>query len=591
NSYQSEYLNILLAENAVTLLQNKNNLIPIQHLDTLTIASVIIGGKSINDFQETLSLYAPVKHFSLSSASKQWERDTLRKKLLGYNLVIIGIVGTSNNPGKNFGIDTDNILFVNALSKKSKVIVDVFANPYSLALLDSVNADAIIASYENNEYLLNLSAQLIFGGVSAKGCLPVTASKRFPIGIGIETPAPIRFKYTVPEELGIDSKKLEHIDTLVMNGISEKAFPGCEVFLAKDKKVFYYKSFGYHTYENKRAVKRDDIYDLASLTKIAATTAATMQLAAQKKIMLDDYLCYHLPELEGTDKMNINIREMLTHQAGFRDWIPFYQKTMSKGEYNPGIYSKTKSNEFPFRVADKVYINANYADTIWKRIIESPVSAQHEYKYSDLDLLFMWRIVERITKIPMNEYLQKNFYSPLGLSTMGFRPRERLPLFRIVPTEYDIKFRKQLIHGDVHDPAAAMLGGVAGHAGLFSDANDVGIMMQLFLQKGEYAGRRYIDTATVSEFTKCQFCADNRRGVGFDKPESDPKKDSPICDCVSYLSFGHQGFTGTITWADPEKNLVYVFLSNRVYPDADNNKITKLGIRSAILRTVYGAMR
>ncbi len=296
--------------------------------------------------------------------------------------------------------------------------------------------------------------------------------------------------------------------------------------------------------------------------------------------------------------MSIRIRDMMTHQAGLRDWIPFYQKTMSKGEYKPGIYNKTMTAEFPLRVANKLYMNKSYADTIWKRIIESPLSGKTEYKYSDLGLMFMWKIIEVEAKMPIEEFLQKTFYAPLGLSTMGYRPRERFPTSRLIPTEYDVKFRKQLVHGDVHDPAAAMLGGVAGHAGLFSNANDLGIMMQMFLQKGEYAGRRYIDTATVREFTSCQYCLDpgksgegNRRGIGFDKQEPDPRKDKPICDCVSYLSFGHQGFTGTITWADPEKDLVYVFLSNRVYFDADNNKITKMGIRSAILRTVYGAMR
>jgi len=605
NSYRAEYLNILLAENAVTLLQNKNNIIPITNLDTLKIACVMIGTKKENKFSEMLSLYAPVKFFSLSRDSKQSERDTLQKRLLAFDLIIAGISGTLTNPDKNFGIDKENIDFIKILSradssgnKQRRVIVDVFANPYSLALLDSVDADAIIASYENNEYLMNLSAQVIFGGVSTKGRLPVTVSKRFPVGSGLTTPAPIRYKYTVPEELGMDSKRLEWIDTIVTKGIKEKAFPGCQVFLAKDRKVFYHRSFGYHTYEKKRPVKRDDIYDLASITKIASTTAAMMKLTDEKKIKLDDLLCDHLPELEGTNKMNINLREMMTHQAGLRDWIPFYLKTMKRGEYLPGIYNRTRTGVYTNRVAEKLYMNRSYADTIWQRVIESPVSDKHEYKYSDLGLLFMWRIVERRTGIPIEEYMSRQLYTPLGLSTMGFRPRERFPLIRIVPTEYDIKFRKQLVHGDVHDPAAAMLGGVAGHAGLFSDANDLGVIMQMYLQKGEYGGRRYIDSATVNVCTKCQFCAGpenggngNRRGIGFDKPETDPKKDSPICDCVSYLSFGHQGFTGTITWADPEKQLVYVFLSNRVYPDAENQKITKMGIRSNILKVVYGAMK
>ncbi|TAL62817.1 MAG: serine hydrolase, partial [Bacteroidetes bacterium] len=378
NSYRAEYLNILLAENSITLLQNKSKLIPLKNLDTLNIACVMIGAKQENKFRAMLSLYAPIKFFSLSKGSRQWERDTLQKKILGYDLVIAGIAGTHNNPDKNFGIDKESIDFLKNVSKRSKLIVDVFANPYSLSLMDSLDADAIIASFENNDCLMNLSAQIIFGGVSAKGKLPVTASKRFAAGSGLKTASPIRYKYTVPEELGMDSKKLESIDTLVLKGIKEKAFPGCEVFLAKDRKVFYYKSFGYHTYENKRPVKRDDIYDLASVTKIASTTAAMMKLTDERKIKIDDYLCYHLPELEGSNKMNISIREMMAHQAGLRDWIPFFQKTMKRGEYLPGIYSKTKSKEYPLRVANKLFITRSYTDTLWDNIIESPLSKKLE---------------------------------------------------------------------------------------------------------------------------------------------------------------------------------------------------------------------
>lgn len=602
NSSRSELLNILLAENSLTVLKNKNEVLPLKNLDTLKIASVGIGIYGGNKFQEMLGNYAPVKNFFLSREPKGREIDSLLSKLKNYNLIIIGIAGNNNAPKRDFGITDQSISFIQRATQQAKVVVDVFANPYSLAKFESITAlssgrvvggevDGLIMSYENTDYLMNLSAQLIFGGTSAKGKLPVTASEKFPYHAGINTEPPIRFKYTVPEEVGIDSKKLSLVDTVVFKGLSEKAFPGCVVFLAKDRKVFYCKAFGYHTYENKRAVKKDDIYDLASITKVAATTASVMKLAEEKKINPDDSLYRYLPELNGTNKMNISIREMMTHQAGLKDWIPFFLKTLDKGEYKPGIYSKVKTENFPYRVAEKLYINKNYPDTMWTRIIESPVSEKHEYKYSDLGFYFLYEIIERITKTPLNEYAQKNFYAPLGLTTMTYRPREKFPLSRIVPTEYDVRFRKQLIHGDVHDPGAAMLGGVCGHAGLFSDANDLGVMMQLFLQQGEYGGKRYIDTATVHHFTKCQFCKDNRRALGFDKPETNSSKDSPVCDCVSEKSFGHQGFTGTITWADPEKNLVYVFLSNRVYPDADNIKINKMGIRSAVLRAVYNAMK
>ncbi len=593
NSSRSEYLNILLAENSVTLLKNKNSLIPLVKLDTLKIASVSIGANGNNKFQEMMGYYSPVKNFILSKEPRQHELDTLLKKLCDYNLVIISVASAINDPKREFGITKQTVEFVKKVNHHTKTILTIFANAYSLQMFDGIfdSIDAIVMGYENDDYLMNLSAQMIFGGISAKGKLPVTASQKFPLFSGISTGEPIRFKYTVPEDVGLDSRQLDRIDSIVKKGITDKAFPGCEILLAKEKKVFFYKSFGYHTYENKRPVKKDDIYDLASVTKIGATTASVMKLVGEKKINVNDSLYHYLPWLDGTNKRNIVIREMMAHQAGLKDWIPFYLYTLSKGEYKPGIFNKTKTDDFPIRVAEKLYISKSYPDTIWKRIVESPVSEKHKYIYSDLGFLFMQKIVEQTSGTPLNDYAYLNFYKPLGLATMSYRPRERFELKRIVPTEYDIKFRKQLVHGDVHDPASAMLGGVAGHAGLFSDANDLAVMMEMFLQKGEYGGQRYLDTAVVSEFTKCQFCKDNRRGLGFDKPEENPSKESPICDCVSYMSFGHQGFTGTITWADPEKQLVYVFLSNRVYPDSENQKITKMGIRSAILRTVYGAMK
>ncbi|MCC6690808.1 MAG: serine hydrolase, partial [Bacteroidia bacterium] len=400
-----------------------------------------------------------------------------------------------------------------------------------------------------------------------------------------------RFKYTLPEDVGIESSALLPIDTIALYGIKEKAYPGCQVLVAKEGKVIYYKSFGFHTYENKTEVKNDDIYDIASVTKIAATTAAIMKLVDEKALKLDDRLCYYLPRLEGTNKENIIIREMMTHQSGLRDWIPFWLHTVKKGHYKPGIYSKTKTDLFSVRVSENMFIRKNYLDTIYKEIALSEVKDAGKYKYSDLGYYYLKKIIEQITGISLDEYVAKNFYTPLGLSTMGYLPRNRFDLSRIPPTEYDVKFRKQLVHGDVHDQGAAMMGGVGGHAGLFSDANDLAVMMQMYLQKGEYAGVRYIDTATVSEFTRCQFCIDNRRAVGFDKPETNPEKDTPVCRCVSPLSFGHSGFTGTLTWADPEKKLVYVFLSNRIYPDADVNKLVKLGIRTKIQQVIYDAVK
>jgi CubicO group peptidase (beta-lactamase class C family) len=316
-----------------------------------------------------------------------------------------------------------------------------------------------------------------------------------------------------------------------------------------------------------------------------------MKLVDEKKVNVDEKLVTYLPMLKGTNKENIVIREMMAHQAGLVEWIPFWTKTMNKGEYDSSIYSKTQTSIFDKRVADNLFINKNYEDVMYKQIIESPVKESGKFLYSDLGYYFLKRIIEQKTSMTEDQFAAKTFYSPLGLPTMGYKPRERFDLNRIIPTENDTHFRKQLIQGDVHDQGAAMLGGVGGHAGLFSDANDLAVLMQMYLNNGSYGGKQYIDSATVKRFTRCQYCFTNRRGIGFDKPEMTVGKESPVCTCVSAESFGHTGFTGTLAWADPVNGLVYVFLSNRVYPNADENKLAKSGIRTKIQQVIYDALK
>jgi beta-glucosidase-like glycosyl hydrolase/CubicO group peptidase (beta-lactamase class C family) len=591
NTPNAELINRKLTEASLTLLQNKNNLIPLQKLDTLKIASLSLGYKELNLFQQTLSNYAPMKHFGIDKDAKQGAFDTVLTELKNYNLVIIHINNTNNKPDKIFGLTQQVMTMLKAVMKQNKVIVNIAANPYILAKMDSLQfADGLIMSYEENDFSNSYSAQLIFGGIAASGKLPITPSPYFNAGLGIQTKA-IRFKYTIPEELGADSKAFSKIDSIALKGIKDKVYPGCQIFVAKNGKVIYQKSFGFHTYDNEIAVKNDDLYDLASITKIAATTASVMKLVDEKKINLDEHLGTYLPQLAGSNKQNIVLREMLTHQAGLKDWIPFWIKTMENGKYKTGIYNKIRTDEYPKRVAENLYIIKNYEDSIYKQIIESPLKDTGKYHYSDMGYYFLKKIIETKTFVPEERYVIKYFYAPLGLPTMGYKPRDRFDLKRIVPTELDTKFRKQLIHGDVHDPGAAMLGGVGGHAGLFSDANDLAVLMQLFMNKGEYGGTRYFDSATVSEFTKCQYCKDNRRGIGFDKPEMNPDKDSPVCTCASYLSFGHAGFTGTLAWADPANQLVYIFLSNRVCPSATENKLAKSGIRTKIQQVIYDVLK
>jgi len=361
--------------------------------------------------------------------------------------------------------------------------------------------------------------------------------------------------------------------------------------VAKDGRIVYNKSFGNHTYRKKRAVTGTDIYDIASITKIVGSTAALMKLSDEGKINLDSTLNFYLPEIvAGTDYAEKSLREMLAHQAGFRSWIPFYKSTLDSGKYNPEIYSDQFSEAFCVPVAKNLYTTEAMVDTIFCKIIEAEVRPVKKYKYSDIGYYFILKIIEKVTGESIDAYLDANFYKPLGLSTMMYKPLNKFSKERIVPTERDMAFRKQLIHGYVHDQGAAMLGGVAGHAGLFSNSIDLAVMMQMFMDGGVYGGKRYISENTLKEFTACQFCDQpnnkNRRAAGFDKPvfEGDG---GPACPEASLQSFGHSGFTGTLAWADPESKLVYIFLSNRVYPSSDNWKLVKNGIRTNIQQVIY----
>jgi beta-N-acetylhexosaminidase len=593
NNTRADLINRKLADASMTLLSNEHDLLPLKRLDTLKIAAVSLGYGSNTDFQAVLSDYAPVTSFSIDKDAKPNLGDSLLNQLSSFNAIILCVNNTNNNPKKDFGLTPLIKHLIDTLSTlpHKHIITDVFANPYMLSLFPSLDkSEALVLSYEWSAYTQLSSAELIFGGISSKGKLPVSISPRFKAGAGILTGPPVRLKYTVPEELGIDSRKLDAIDSLAMKGIRNRAYPGCEILVAKEGKVIYRKAFGYHTYGKKQTVKNTDLYDLASVTKILASTPSLMKMVEEKKLCLDDKLMFDLPELKGTNKQDIIIREMMTHQAGLEAWIPFWTRTMEKGMYKKGVYSKVRTDSFPTRVADRLYISRSWSDTIFSQLVHSPVSAPGKFKYSDLGYYFIKRMVEVKERKPINQFTDSMFYRPLGLTTMGYLPRQRFDLSRIVPTEYDVKFRKQQIHGDVHDQGAAMMGGVGGHAGLFADANDVAVIMQLYLNKGTYGGTRYLDSALIREFTKCQYCTSNRRGIGFDKPETDPKKESPVCDCVSYESYGHQGFTGTMTWADPASGLVYVFLSNRVYPDADDNRLLKQGTRNNILKVINEAI-
>jgi CubicO group peptidase (beta-lactamase class C family) len=362
----------------------------------------------------------------------------------------------------------------------------------------------------------------------------------------------------------------------------------------KNNQVIWNKAYGYHTYAKKKSVTTTDLYDIASITKTVATLPALMKLESEGKISADGTLGMYLPDLvQNTSYAQLTIREILTHNAGLKSWIPFYLHTIENGVPRYDVYSTVQNETYPTQVANGLYIHKTYADSMMQLIINTPLKDRGEYRYSDLGYYFMQEIVERKTGTTLDQYVQKNFYQPMGMWSTMYKPMQRFDTSVIVPTENDTYFRNQQVKGMVHDPGAAMLGGVGGHAGVFSNALDLAKIWQMYLDSGMYGGHQYLTPEVLAEYEKCQYCMDstseNRRGIGFDKPVRDGGS-GPTCGCVDYKSFGHTGFTGTIAWADPTEQLVYVFLSNRVYPTAENKKLITLNVRTDIMQTIYDAM-
>ena len=608
-----------LIEASITVLKKKNNIIPLKRLDTLKIASLAIGDLKLNAFQKRLSSYTKIKHFNIAKTDSSAE--LLLAKLKDYNLVIVHISKTSISAGKHFGITNQTTKLLTSLVKSKNLILCVDASPYCLEYINHIeDYKGVVIAYEDNDLAQDYAAQAIFAGIKVNAKLPVSFPGKCNEGQGEQWDKATRLRYSIPEDVGVNADTLRCIDELMDNAICEYATPGCQILIARNNTVIYQKSFGTYTYEYKQAVQDTDLYDIASITKIAATTPSLMKLSDQKSFNVMDPLCVYLPELDSTNKGNLRIIDILTHQAGLKPWIPFYlslidgydtpksgvwSSKMSRryskysgvagvwldtaATYNKLALTKTCDPVHSFEVARSLYIDKAWKDTLYQKIIRSAVSSKKEYNYSDLGYYFMQRIIEDRTHMPLDEYVQKAFYQPLGAYTTGYLPLKRFSKEQIVPTELDVVFRKQLLQGTVHDPGAAMLGGVAGHAGIFTTANDLAKLLQMYMNKGLYGGERYLSDSIVTKFTSCPFCPTNHRGIAFDKPGI-YKPIGPVCHCVPPSSYGHTGFTGTIVWMDPENGLLFIFLSNRVNPNAENTKINKIALRQSIQQTIYNAL-
>ena len=561
-----------ISSNAV-LLNNHDNAIPLLNLDKKNIASIDLGFSSQTVFDSLLSKYTKITSFSSANYQNSTTLNELEDDLKYFNTVVVTLPSNAAN-------DARNINFISSLARSKQVIVALFGDAAALNSLDALTVP-IIWTNERTFLAASVIPQMIFGGIAATNKLATTISPKYTAGSGFTTAA-IRLKYTVPEDAGVDADNLKEIDNIANQAIRERATPGVVVLVAKDGKVIFNKAYGNHTYENGLPEKVTDIFDLASLTKTTATTPMVMRLFEEKKLDLDTNVGAYIPRARALPMNSVKVREVMLHQAGFIPYIPFHNAV------KPGDYSTDSSAAYPTKVADYYFIKKDFfKDVMWPKMLNAPIRTSGKYVYSDISMYVMKDITERISGVPLNEYVWDNFYSPLGMQGAGFLPRNKFTRDQIVPTEQDTYFRNTLLEGYVHDQGAALAGGISGHAGLFANANDVAIIYQMLLNKGTYGGQQYFKPETVELFTSRQSNI-SRRGLGFDRADPDRSKKYPS-ELASAQTYGHTGYTGTCVWVDPDRGLVYVFLSNRVHP-AVNEKLGNLKIRGRIQDAINKAI-
>lgn len=585
-----------LAKATLTVLKNENDILPIQRLDSVKIASISFGASQKTKFQETLSLYTNVKHFQLPIDADAAKIQAVSDSLAGYNIIIGGLHDSSIRPNNVVKYSEDLQEYISQLAQQENTIFAFFKNPYAIDKIDNLEAaDGLIEAYQDSELTQELAAQLIFGGIGASGKLPVGIGEKFKAGDGLTVKKNGRFEYTVPEDAGMNSKLLHRgIDSLMHQAMDAKAIPGGVVLVAHNGKIVFEKAYGLHQYSDTVKVEQSDLYDLASVTKISSTLPILMQLYDEGKFDLNAGIDTYLSDFKNSNKAGIPFRQILAHQARFKPWIPFWQNTLrDNGSYKWNTFKKDSSARYPVRISEDMWLHHNYKKKIFNAIEKSPLEAEAKYKYSGLVFYLLPTIIEEITNSDYRTYLRSHFYDKLGATTLGYNPMENFSLDRIVPTEHDYNFRHEPIHGNVHDEGAIMMGGVSGNAGLFANANDLAKLMQMYLNMGEYGGERYIEESTLKEWSTVQFPDnDNRRGLGFDKPNLEYQGvDNNTAKDASMASFGHTGFTGTMVWMDPKEDLLYVFLSNRVLPTRNNTRLYSLNTRTQIQQVMYDAIK
>ncbi len=603
NAPSAEWIQRKIYNGAVTLLKNENELIPVRKLDQTRIAAISIGAPADNTFHKYLKKYAPLTTFNAQSTAALSEIKALKE----YDLIIISI--HSNN-----AVDAAAL---QQLTKDRKTILAFFTSPYRIDNFQASfnNTTATLIGYDATDFAQMSAAQGIFGGIGISGKLPVstTAIKE---GTGLNTEK-IRLGYSMPEEIGLVSERFSEIESIAMEGIRQRAYPGCQILVAKDGVVIYEREFGKFNYGENTEVTDETVYDLASVTKATATLPAIMKLYDEKKIRLQDPLSKFVLETKGSNKANLTIRSLLLHETGVIAFIPYYAAAIDEKSYSgslfgkqsaiyharyagswgrtdykflPELISTRESEQFYLPVAKGLYASNKMHDKLLKEVIDTPLSRKGSYRYSCLNFMLLKEAVESVSGTDLDTYVKQNFYYKLGASTTTFQPLKHIPIERIPATENDPFFRKQHVRGYVHDEGAALFGGISGNAGLFSNANDLAKLYQMWLNGGEYGGERYLSEETVRLFTTTKSSI-SRRGLGFDKPDPTNSRYSPTSPGTPIGVYGHTGFTGTSFWVDPTHNMIYIFLSNRVNPSRTPNRFSTLSIRERIQEELYHALK
>lgn len=578
---------------AATLVRDDPEYIPLN--GGKNIVSLALGAQAENSFQKEISRFANARLYQSDGPQttgdllESWDEENTNN-----TIYLISLHGMSKYASRNFGLNKLEIDKITTFARSNQVILVVFGSPYALTFFDDIKTVSV--GYDDDSFTQTNMAQAIFGKVEFKGRLPVTASPISAYNQGITTASVQILQYGLPESVGIDGKKLNHkIDSIVQMAIFEEATPGCEILVAKNNVIVFQKAYGYHTYEKKIPVDQYDIYDLASVTKVVSATAAIMNLFEEGKIDLDKPISTYLPRAAGTNKANLTLRDIMAHRAGLKPWIPFYRATLTNDKArlpSKEYYRSTYSEAFPHEVTSTLFLRADYPDTIFRKILDSPLRNNTSYKYSDLGFYLIARMVENLTGQLISEYVKEKIYEPLGMTHTAYQPYKYFPMDKIVPTEEDGYFRHGTVHGYVHDMGSAMLDGISGHAGLFSNCRDLAVFFQMLINEGTYGGKEIFRPSTIREFTT-RHPLEDRRAIGFDMKRLDvPHNRCNIAYLASPETFGHYGFTGTAVWADPANELVYVFLSNRTYPNYPNrpNLLSLHDYRSKIQNAIYVSM-